>query len=148
MRRKGLRDRIRIVNEGLACAMAVAGGTADIDSGTPPFDFDDILDLALFDGPDSDPNDANDYQLTSIFCRKSTAKQIIKGYKTTNGVQPGVLSAEPSQFFGNLFNGIQVINNGLGTPMRLGIVRDNAVADITAAQCLACLLYTSPSPRD
>ena len=39
MRRKGMRDRIRMVNEGVAAALAVAGGTADIPLGSAAFDF-------------------------------------------------------------------------------------------------------------
>ena len=136
MRRKGMRDRIRMVNEGVAAALAVAGGTADIPLGSAAFDFGDLLDLALFDGAASSADEGvdNDYNIDTIFCRKEVAKRFIEAFAATGS--PGVFSQYPNQFFGNLFNGIQVINNGLGTPLRLGILRDSAVEALDADTAL------------
>ena len=132
MRRKGLRDRVKMVNEGLIGAMNLAASVT-ITLGSGDFDFDDIVEMALYDGESStDPK--NDYRVDTIFCNKSVAKRFIKAYGTTG--EPGVFSTLPNQYFGSLFNGIQIINTGLGTPMRLGIVRDGAVPAIDNDTCL------------
>lgn len=135
MARKAFRDRIRMVNEGIAACMAVAGTSADITLGATPWDLDDLLEMALFDGEND--NHDNDYQLNTIFCLKSTAKALISAYLKGNSNNTiGPLTGADPRFFGNLINGIQVINNGLGTPLRVGILRDEAVPAITAGNCL------------
>lgn len=122
----------QIVNEGLWAIMDNGPATAVLDPGTGAWSFDDILDFALFDGtPDSD---FNAYQITGLFCQRAEAKEIIQGYATDG--DPGVFSQYPTQYFGNLFPGIQVLNAGLGTPTVLGVLRDNAVANITGDRIL------------
>ena len=127
-RRQAMRDEIKVVNEGLVAALRAAGGTADITLTNPTIDFDDLLDLALFDGGSStstNPNEDNGYQLMTLFAIRDVAKRLITAYSTIDN--PGVFSQYPPDRFGNLWNPIQLINSGLGGPTRLGIVRDNAV---------------------
>lgn len=128
IRRQAMRDEIKIVNEGLAAALATAGATHDLDLGSGSLTFDDIVELALFDGSSSatqNPNEDNGYQLMTVFANRTAAKRLIEGYATVDN--PGVFSQYPPDRFGNLWNPIQLINSGVGGPTRLGIVRDNAV---------------------
>ena len=128
-RRRAMRDEIKIVNEGLAAALNVAGAAHDIDLGAGALTVDDILELALFDGgddPAQNPNEDNGYQITAVFGVKDVVKRLMQGYLAAG--TPGFLSQYPDMVFTNFWNAVELINSGLGGPTRLGLVRQNAVA--------------------
>ena len=131
-RRQAMRDEIKIVNDGLLAALRAAGATHDLDLGTGVITFDDLLELALFDGPESaaqNPNEDNGYQLLTLFTNRALAKRLMTSYSTVDN--PGVFSQYPADRFGDFWNPIQLINSGLGGPTRLGIVRNGAVSSTT-----------------
>ena len=126
--KQAMNDEIKMVNEGLACAIANAGSAADLSLGSGVIDESDILDLAMFDG---DPNTPyNGYQLDLIIGVKEDVKDVMQGYLGAGN--PGFLSQMPGFLFPGFFNGVILLNGGLGGPRGLGFVRNDAVTGITA----------------
>ena len=131
-RKAGAVAESQIVHSGLYAIMDNGPATAPLTPGGGVWSFEDLLDLALFDG--ADDADYNDYQITGIFCQRDEAKEIIEGYATSGDA--GTFHQYPTQYFGNLFPGIQVLNAGLGLPTSLGVLRNGSVSNITAQRIL------------